>query len=377
MSELKTAQNAKMKKTYLLFCFLILLSLAPGIAKGQTALSIDQNETNFEFTNEKFHGWVRAVKQRFYTVAPKKYNDGMRKESKEPIYRINIFYNKAGNAERVEGPGFTTTTNKYNQYGDLVTSDKIGDYDQKYYRRVTDYVYGNNRSMIESLESNIPYTLSGGKAVYNFRNPDVRTKTEYKYNSSGEMSEFIVYEKQAKLEIVYKEQCFYDKFVGLTQKIGTNREGSVSMKEDYIQGVRSKTEFIDNGKINKRIIYDKKGRPIEETGYGYGDAIISIMFKYDDRGKLIEWAAYDALGNLKQSYTGISGAPYCVKGTFQYDVQGNRIGWTFYNEQGVIADRYFIQCTYDKRGNWTRKAMIENILGIDKFVIIERELVYY
>jgi len=344
---------------------------------GQTALSIDQNEANFGFTNEKFHGWVKGVKQRFYSVAPKKYGNEMRKESNNPIYQINVFYDRIGKIERVEGPGFTTITNKYNQYGDLITSDKIGDYDQKYYRRITNRMYDKNRRMLQEIESNIPYTLSGGKAVYDFRNPDARTKTEYYYNASGDISELITYERQQKLEIVYREQYFYNKDGLLTQKIGIDRDGSVSMKEDYEQGIRSKTEFINKSKINKRIIYDKKGRPVEETGLGYGDIITTIAFKYDDEGKLIEWTSYDALGNQNPIYTGVSNPPYSVKATYQYDPQGNRTGWSFFDEQGVIVDKYFIQAAYNKQGDWTRKATVENVLGTDKFVIVERELVYY
>jgi hypothetical protein len=149
------------------------------------------------------------------------------------------------------------------------------------------------------------------------------------------------------------------------------------MKEDYIQEVRSKTEYINKGKINKRIIYDKKGRPVEETGMGYGDVINTIMYKYNDEGKLDEWTSYDALGNLKQIYTGINSPAYCVKETYQYDIQGNRIGWSFYDEHGVVVDRYFTRCSYDKRGNWTQKAMVENNLETDKFVIVDRTIEYY
>ena len=374
-----------MKRIYLLFCFISLLFLLPETTMGQTALSIDQNEANFGTANERVYGWVRAVKQRFFEIAPKRYNDEMKKKSNTPIYQINVFYDKAGNTEYIEGPGLTTITNKHNAYGDLLMSDRIGDFDLKHYRRITNHVYDPNGRILEKTESNIPYTLSGNKVVFNLQKPDVRTRTEYRYNVSGQLSELIVYENQRELKVVYREQYLYDKLGLLSQKIASDRDGNISMREDYVYGVCSKTEFINNGKINRRIVYDKKGRPIEDTGIGYieettlgyGDIITTIKFKYDDSGKLVEWTAHDALGNLKQIYTGISTVPYCVKGTFQYDPQGNRIGWTFYDEQGVVVDRYFIQATYDKRGNWTRKAMVENVLGTDQFVIVERELVYY
>ena len=371
-------KNKTIKNTKWLFCLLALLFLIPEITHGQTALSIDQNEANFGLANENIRGWVKSVKQRYYAVAAKKKSDEMIKESSKPIYEIKVFYSQSGNIERIEGPGFTSITNKYSPAKNLlVMSDKIGDYDQKHYRRITDYIYDNSGRLLEETESNIPYSLSGGKAVYNFRNPDIRTKTEYTYNSLGKISESVVYERQTNLVAVYKEQYFYDKSGLLSQKISTDREGSVSMKEDYIQGIRSKTEFINRGKINKRIIYDKKGRPTEDTGLGAGDAINTIVFKYDDEGKLVEWTCYDALGNMKEIYTGVSSPAYCVKETYQYDVQGNRVGWSFYDELGIIVDRYFTQCTYDKRGNWTRKATIDNYLGTDRFVIVEREIDYY
>jgi len=355
----------------------MLLIPVSEIAFGQNALSIDQNEANFGKQNNNFHGWVKAVRQQFYSVASKKYADEMRKEDKEAIYRINVFYTKSGDVERVEGPGFQTILYKYNANGDLILVDQTGDDDQKHYRRITNYIYDNYGRLLEKTESNIPYTLSGGKAVYNFQKPDVRTRTEYRYNNFGKMSESVVYEKRASMEEVYREQYFYDKSGLLTEKIGTDRDGNVSMKEEYYHGIRSKTDYMNKGKINRRIIYDKKGRPSEETGLGYGDIINIIRFKYDDEGKLIEWTSHDALGNLKAIYTGVENPPYCVKETYQYDMGGNRVGWTFYDEKGIVLDRYFTQCVYDKRGNWLRKAMVENIIGLDKFVIVERTIEYY
>ena len=118
-----------MKQAYIALVFLMLV---PKIVFGQNALSIDQNEPNFGKNNDSFFGWVKAVRQQFYPVASEKYAGEMRKESKEPVYRINIFYTKSGDVERVEGPGFQTTTYKYNAGGDLLLVDQIGDYDQKY-----------------------------------------------------------------------------------------------------------------------------------------------------------------------------------------------------------------------------------------------------
>ena len=366
-----------MKKIYSLFFLLMLFTLTPKIIFGQNALSIDQNEAHFGKYNHNFHGWVKAVRQQFYPVASKKYADEMKKEGKTPIYRINIFYTKSGDVERVEGPGLQTTAYKYNANGDLTRIDQTGDYDQKYYRRITNFIYDNRGRLSEKTESNIPYLLSGGKAVYNFQKPDIRTKTIYRYNDLGKISEFVVYENHAALVEVYREQYFYDESGYLIEKTGTDREGNISMKEEYSYGTRTKTDYINKGKINRRIIYDKKGRPAEETGLAYGDAIISIKFKYDDEGKLIEWTSCDALGNLKAIYTGVENPPYCVKETYQYDMEGNRIGWSFYDEDDIIVDRYSIQCTYDKHGNWLRKVMVENKIGLDKFVIVERTIDYY
>jgi len=351
--------------------------LISEITFGQNALSIDQNEANFGKQNNNFHGWVKAVRQQFYPVASKKYADEMRKKSKDPIYQINVFYTKSGDVEREEGPGFQITTYKYNANGDIVMIDQIGDYDQKYYRRITNYIYDSYGRLLEKTESNIPYNLSGGKAVYNFQKPDVRTKTEYRYNHLGKILESIVYENRTSMTEVYREQYFYDKSGFLTEKIGTVGDGNVAMKEEYYYGMRAKTNYMSKGKINRRIIYDKKGRPAEETGLGYGDVINTIKFKYDDEGKLVEWTSHDALGNLKAIYTGVENPLYSVRETYQYDMGGNRVGWTFYDEQGIVLDRYFVECVYDKRGNWLLKAMVENKIGLEKFVIVERTIEYY
>jgi len=349
----------------------------PAIISGQNALSIDQNEANFGKYNSNFYGWVRAVKQQYYTVASKKYADEMRKNTKEPIYRINIYYTKSGDVEREEGPGFQTTVYKYNENGDVSIIEQTGDYDQKYYKRITTFVYDDSGRLLEKTESNIPYKLSGKNAVYDFSKPDIRTRTEYRYNSMGKISESIVYERRATLEVIYREQYFYDKSGFLTEKIGTDRDGDISMREEYFQGMRSKTDYMNKRKINRRIIYDKKGRPAEETGLNFGDVITIIKFKYDDEGKLIEWTSHDALGNPMAIYTGVENPLYSVKETYQYDMGGNRVGWTFYDEQGIVLDRYFVECIYDKRGNWLRKATVENIIGLDKFVIVERIIEYY
>jgi len=366
-----------MRNIYQWFVFLASLIIVPGIVNGQNALSIDQNEANFGKQNNNFHGWVRAVRQQFYTVASKKYADEMRKNGKEPIYSINIFYTKSGDIERIEGPGFQTITYKYNEDGGVSFIEQTGDYDQKYYKRITTFVYDDSGHLVEKTESNIPYRLSGENAVYDFRKPDLRTKTEYRYNSMGKIAESIVYERRVTLEVIYREQYFYDKHGFPTEKIGIDQDGNISMKEEYFQGIRTKTDYINNKKINRRIIYDKKGRPVEEIGLGYGDVITSIKFKYDDEGKLIEWTSHDALGNPMAIYTGVENPLYSVKETYQYDIGGNRVGWTFYDEQGIVLDRYFVECVYDKRGNWLRKAMVENKIGLDKFVIVERTIEYY
>ena len=357
--------------------FLLFLIVIHGTIKGQNVLSIDQNEANFGKYDNNLRGWVKVVRQQFYNIAPKKSGDEMKKDGKGSIYQINIFYTKAGDVERVEGPGFQTTTYTYNDNGDPIFVDQIGDYDQKHYRRLTTYVYDNKGSLLEKEESNIPYRLSGGKAVYDFQKPDLRTRTEYRYNKAGKIAEFIVYERYAKLVEVYREIYLYDQLGLLSEKIGTDRDGDVSMKEEYTYGKRTKTDYINKGKINRRIIYDKKERPAEEIGLGAGDVINTIRFKYDDAGKLIEWTGHDALSNPKSIYTGVENPPYCAKETYQYDMVGNRVGWSFYDDRGVVLDRYFVQCLYDKHGNWIRKAMVENKIGLDKFVIVERTIEYY
>ncbi len=360
-----------------LLVFLMLLIVSCGTIKGQNALSIDQNEANFGKNNNNFHGWVKSVKQQFYPVASKKYADEMRKEGKDPIYQINIYYTKSGDVARIEGPGPQVITYEYNANGDVSFIDQTGDFEQKYYKRITSHVYDNHGRLMEIAESNIPYTLSGGKVKYDFNNPDVRTRTEYKYNSLGKLAESIVYERGATLKPVYREQFFYDKSGFLSEKIGIDREDNISMKEKYFQGIRTKTDFINKGTINRRIIYDKKGRPLEETGLGYGDIITTIQFNYNSDGKLVEWTSHDALGNPQEIYTGVENPLYSVKETYQYDIEGHRVGWSFYDKQGIVVDRYFVECTYDKHGNWTRKAIVENQMGLDKFVIVERTIEYY
>ena len=366
-----------MKKTYQTLVFLVFLIITPGIINGQNVLSIDQNEANFGKYNNNFHGWVKAVKQQFYGVAPKRSGDEMKKDGREPIYRINIFYTKTGDVERIEGPGFQSITYKYNANGAVTVIDQTGDFDQKYYRRITNYKYDNSGRLLEKTESHIPYSLSGGKAVYDLNRQDLRTKTEYLYNNAGKLSELIVYERQAQLFEVYRERYYYDQSGFLSAKIGTDRDGDISMKEEYTYGKRTKTDYINKGIINRRIIYDKKERPEEEIGLGAGDVINVIRFKYDDEGKLIEWTGHDALGNTKRIYTGVENPPYCVRESYKYDMAGNRIEWSFYDERGIVLDRYFVQCVYDKPGNWIRKAMVENKIGLDKFVIVERTIEYY
>ena len=366
-----------MKKVYRVLIFLAFLFAASGIMNGQNALSIDQNEVNFGKYNDNFRGWVRAVRQQYYNVAPKRAGDEMKKDGKGSIYQINVFYTKAGNIERVEGPGFQTTTYKYNDRGDMLLVDQTGDYDEKYYRRITNYVYDGAGRLLEKTESNIPYQLSGGKAVYDLQKPDLRTRTIYRYNEEGKLSEFIVYENQGKLIEVYREVSLYDRSGLLAQKTGTDRDRDVSMREEYIYGKRNKTDYISKGIINRRIIYDNKERPAEETGLGAGDVITVIRYKYDDQGRLIEWTSHDALGNPKAIFTGVENPPYSVWEAYQYDMAGNRVGWQFYDGKGNVLDRYFVNAAYDKYGNWLRKATVENNIGLDKFVIVERTIEYF
>ncbi|MDR0230955.1 MAG: hypothetical protein LBI82_02415 [Dysgonamonadaceae bacterium] len=365
-----------MKNLCQVFVFLMFL-IVPGTINGQNVLSIDQNEANFGKYNNNYRGWVRSVKQQFYNIAPRKSGSEMKKDGKSPIYQINTFYTKSGDVERVEGPGYQVTTHKYNENRDLLVVDQIGEYDQKYYRRITNYVYDSFGRLLEKVESTIPYRLSGDKAIYDFNNPDLRTKTEYRYNEAGKLSELIVYERHGQLYEVYRETYHYDKLGLLSEKIGTDRDGDISMRESYTYGKRTKTDYINKGIINRRIVYDSKERPEEEIGLGANDVINVIRFKYDSEGKLIEWTSHDALGNPKKIFTGIESPSFCERETYQYDMAGNRIGWSFYDGRGALLDKYFIECTYDKYGNWTRKATVENQIDLDKFVIVERKIDYY
>ena len=368
-----------MKNICQILIFLVFLIATPGIIKGQTALSIDEKEANFGKYNNNFRGWVRAERQLYYNVATKRIGDELKKDGKASIYGINIFYTKKGAIERVEGPGLQTVTYKYNDRGDVIVVDRtgVGDYDEKYIRKITNYIYDSSGRLLEKTESNIPYRLSGGKAVYDYQKPDVRTRTVYRYNDAGRPSEFIVYENQGELIEVYREVSLYDNSGFLTQKTGTDRDGYVSMKEEYTYGKRTKTEYTSKKIINRRIIYDDKERPLQEIGLGAGDVITFTKFKYNDEGRLLEWISHDALGNPKSIYTGVENPPYSVREVYQYDMAGNRVGWSFYDEEGNVLDRYFVNVAYDKRGNWLKKAMVENHIGLDKFVIVERTIEYY
>lgn len=347
------------------------------ISIAQNALSVEQRDIFSKYENDELSGKVKVLKQKFYAISPKKNADEITKISSSPIYQIDVYLNKSGKIERIAGPQLTTITYKYNSDGNILEADQIGDLDYEYYRRKTEYLYNKNGKLSEKTESVIPYTIEKGKAIYDLNGREIRTKTEYKFNESGNITELIVYEKYTTLDIIYREQFLYDESGVLIEKMGFDPEGNISMKEIYENGVKKETTYLNEGRINRRIIYDFDGRPKQETGVGYENEINIIQFEYDSKRRLLEWSCYDSFGNYKELYTGIDHPEYCAREVYEYDSKGNRVGWAFYDKRGVISDRYSYICTYDKFNNWTKKAMVENNIGADHFVIVEREIEYY
>jgi hypothetical protein len=137
--------------------------------------------------------------------------------------------------------------------------------------------------------------------------------------------------------------------------------------------------------------YDEKGNLIERNEYNSDNSLkIKTTYKYDEKGNRIGLNQYNSAGSLNSKET----YKYDEKGnrielnwyisdgslyTCKYDEKGNWIEGNFYNSNGSLYRRGIAEYKYDNKGNWIELNSYKEKSGKAKEAdeITERKIEYY
>ena len=260
--------------------------------------------------------------------------------------------------ERLEG----NRSYNFNEQGFILSFETFGkDGEIKTSQKII-YNEQNKKSEIRALN-----IVDLGDTKINFEN-----KSVYKYNSKGNNVEILT-------------------FAG--DKETAKEEYQYNLKNEKIEG---RTIFFqDDGKEifgGKEIYkYDDKGNLIEQIGYSSnGDETTRSLFVYDQKNNKVEEASYkqNTLEEKRffkynnenrkiKELVNLPNSKYELVFYFQYDNNGNELsseGVLNMNLENRILRKDSYKYIYDDKGNWIEKIIYEN--GIAKF-IIKRIFEYY
>ena len=124
---------------------------------------------------------------------------------------------------------------------------------------------------------------------------------------------------------------------GLKGKVKEKITVDYEVKKNKLGEVRKNKSGEDVKKVTRKYIpkYDDNGKMIEHAIYNAkGDLIGKFIPKYDDKGKLVESASYNEKGDLTQ------------KNIWKYDDKGNPFEMSVFNEKGVLISINTYSYTY-------------------------------
>lgn len=224
-----------------------------------------------------------------------------------------------------------------------------------------------------------------------------RLYSEENYNNAGDLKEEISYlyipYPVNRYSIFRKYIYSYDSNGNLTEESRYNGDGTLTEKFIYT--------------------YDENGNRKDWTGYDAdGKQYFKFLYSYDNNGKLTEesWInsngqkvdykdlyIYDANGKLKLSgHSSLDGSAFLPQFGYTYDVHGYRIerlyNWNngrflckdiyiYDNNYNLIEEQYSalqqrILYSYDDKGNWIRKSVLEYSFKFGKQVEEPKKVVY-
>ena len=229
----------------------------------------------------------------------------------------------------------------------------------------------------------------------NFKsNGEMSTRLTYKYNESGQKTEYINYDVQ-KEEISYKQKIHYDElgrkirelgfdgitnfrveydYKGTTDKLEEivkyDKSGMVEERWDYKYDGNDITIFVYQGKDNLEHKtykeYDPYNNLIEKSKISpEGKIINTTTYTYDSKGKLVQESEYysgelshkllyeyDSWGNVVRVIKEMPDGKKFIKHSFSYDKSDNLVKEKWYD--GIPDDYSKKSYDYDQEENLTK-----------------------
>jgi hypothetical protein len=269
--------------------------------------------------------------------------------------KVIIFYDTTGNV---------TDKKVYDSKGILL------DHNQK--------KYNANRKLILDIDSNSTYPLTN-KLSYKYDslgnctesiwyNPDntIKMQTAYIFDSAGRETERYEYKGD---ELNYKILITYDKNESWSKMIYVTAGGEFDGKTEYM--------FDSIGNVIDKKIYDHSLSLKSQYTYQYdGKGNMTRYENIDDMDDLFgfEINTYDSLGRKIHKYEKTSWDGKLSTDDYMYDEKGNLIYDKYEEVNSYKTTVYSYEYIYDSEGNWTDKI---NYTNKAPTAYTKREISYY
>ena len=227
--------------------------------------------------------------------------------------------------------------------------------------------------------SSVHYDANGNtveETTYNQNDGTIFAKTNYRYNQDGNLIEEVTTKGDAKTKTIYR----YDSTGSKKEMVSYRQDGTVDRKGIYVydsdNNLVESLGYLSDGRLYSKELYayDSSGNVVEQK-----NSISRFTYAYDEDGNMIEmikyardfnnldsaeynianWIVfgYDSLENLTSEIVYKPDTTVKVRSTFEYDRKGNVSTEIDYSSEGRVD--YTVTYKYDKRGNVIEESGIE------------------
>ena len=242
------------------------------------------------------------------------------------------------------------------------------------------YTYSFGKPEKKGIQlSTVRYNKNGhkvGETTYNPNDGTIFSNSEYRYNEDGNLIEEVTTKGDAKTKTIYR----YDSTGNKKEMVSYKQDGTVDRKVIYIydgdNNLLESLGYLDDGRLFSKELYtyDSAGNMIEQI-----NSVSRYTYAYDNNGEMIELVkysrdfntldsaeynvanriafVYDNAENLAAEYVYRPDSSVKAKSTFQYDAKGNMTAETDYTGEGRVT--YSAVYSYDRRGDLVEESGIE------------------
>ena len=241
-----------------------------------------------------------------------------------------------------------------------------------------DYVFGKPDKKGKQV-SFVRYTSKGNKleeTAYNMSDGSVLSKSNNRYDRNGNLTEELKTRGEIKTKTIYR----YDSTGNKREVVSYRSDGTVDRKSIFVYddegNLVENLGYLADGRLFSRefFVYDSTGNVIEQKNsltrftYAYDDdenivgivkygrdfsRMDSLMYKASDR---VEFD-YDSLGNLRSLTVFKPDSTIRARSKYEYDDEGNVVEETNLSSEGRVDSRFVYQ--RDRRGNITEESGVE------------------